>query len=82
MPPLPPNYHPTTHRHPTTTQLPPNRHPTATQRQPPPNRQVFNKIDIARHDFALEWMGDFDAYAAALEADSSYASTLSRWVRV
>ena len=39
---------------------------------------VFNKIDVARHDFALTWMDDFDAYAAALEADSSYASTLSR----
>jgi hypothetical protein len=39
---------------------------------------VFNKIDVARHDFALNWMDDFDAYAAALEADSSYAATLSR----
>jgi len=41
--------------------------------------QVFNKTDIVRHDFALTWMDDFDAYSAALEADSSYASTLSRW---
>lgn len=40
--------------------------------------QVFNKVDVARHDFALTWMDDFDAYAEALEADSSYAATLSR----
>ncbi len=33
-----------------------------------------------RHDFAVDWMADFEAYAAALEAggDASYASTLSR----
>jgi hypothetical protein len=40
--------------------------------------QAFNKVDVSRHDFALEWMADFDAYSAALEADSSYAATLSR----
>ncbi|KAI8465789.1 MAG: GPN-loop GTPase [Monoraphidium minutum] len=39
---------------------------------------VFNKVDVTRHDFALSWMDDFDTYAAALEADSSYAATLSR----
>ncbi|GFR43259.1 hypothetical protein Agub_g4320, partial [Astrephomene gubernaculifera] len=39
---------------------------------------LFNKVDVARHDFALDWMADFDAYSAALEADSSYAATLSR----
>ncbi|GIL85555.1 hypothetical protein Vretimale_13346 [Volvox reticuliferus] len=39
---------------------------------------VFNKVDVARHEFALDWMSDFDSYAAALEADSSYAATLSR----
>ncbi|EFJ53265.1 hypothetical protein VOLCADRAFT_102865 [Volvox carteri f. nagariensis] len=39
---------------------------------------LFNKVDVARHEFALEWMSDFDSYSAALEADSSYAATLSR----
>lgn len=40
--------------------------------------KLFNKVDVARHEFALDWMQDFDAYAAALDADSSYAATLSR----
>ena len=35
-------------------------------------------MDVARHGFALEWMDDLDAYADALEADASYAATLSR----
>jgi len=39
---------------------------------------VFNKTDVTDHQFAELWMGDFEEYAAALEADSSYASTLSR----
>lgn len=39
---------------------------------------MFNKIDVERHSFALEWMSDFEVYHAALEKDSSYASTLSR----
>ena len=39
---------------------------------------MFNKTDVARHDFALTWMSDFEAYADALEADASYAATLSR----
>ncbi|KAG2502166.1 hypothetical protein HYH03_000653 [Edaphochlamys debaryana] len=39
---------------------------------------LFNKVDVVRHDFALDWMSDFDSYTAALEADSSYAATLSR----
>ncbi|KAG2435570.1 hypothetical protein HYH02_011864 [Chlamydomonas schloesseri] len=39
---------------------------------------LFNKVDVARHEFALDWMKDFDTYTAALEADSSYAATLSR----
>jgi GTPase SAR1 family protein len=29
---------------------------------------VFNKIDVEPHDFALEWMTDFEAYQAALAA--------------
>jgi len=26
--------------------------------------QTFNKIDVSRHEFALEWMADFDTFAA------------------
>lgn len=40
--------------------------------------QVFNKCDVTRHAFALEWMADFEAYHAALEQDTTYAATLSR----
>jgi len=39
---------------------------------------VFNKIDVTRHDFAIEWMADFESYLSALEKDASYAATLSR----
>jgi hypothetical protein len=39
---------------------------------------VFNKVDVARHEFALEWMADFDAFSAALDADATYAASLSR----
>jgi hypothetical protein len=37
----------------------------------PPLIQVFNKVDVARHDFALGWMADFDAYSTALEVKRS-----------
>ena len=39
---------------------------------------VFNKVDVARHHFALDWMADFETFHEALQADSSYASSLSR----
>nr|SVE93647.1 EOG090X072H [Scapholeberis mucronata] len=39
---------------------------------------VMNKIDVVRHDYAVEWMRDFDAFEAALSNDSSYNANLSR----
>ncbi len=40
--------------------------------------QAFNKCDVERHEFALEWMADFEVYQAALDRDGSYAASLSR----
>lgn len=39
---------------------------------------AFNKTDVANHEFALEWMKDFEVFHAALDADNSYTSTLTR----
>ncbi|KAG2923373.1 hypothetical protein PC119_g8013 [Phytophthora cactorum] len=41
---------------------------------------VFNKIDVMRHDFATEWMTDFEAFQTALDEvqDDSYMGSLSR----
>ncbi|EXC27502.1 GPN-loop GTPase 1-like protein [Morus notabilis] len=39
---------------------------------------AFNKIDVAQHQFALEWMEDFEAFQAAVTSDESYTSTLSQ----
>lgn len=33
---------------------------------------------MVRHDYALEWMRDFDAFSSALNSDSSYNANLSR----
>jgi GTPase SAR1 family protein len=37
---------------------------------------LFNKTDVMSHDFALEWMRDFEAFQAAVEEDTSYMGTL------
>ncbi|GMN46151.1 hypothetical protein TIFTF001_015325 [Ficus carica] len=39
---------------------------------------AFNKIDVAQHQFALEWMEDFEAFQAAVTSDESYTSTLTQ----
>ncbi|XP_022844595.1 GPN-loop GTPase 1-like [Olea europaea var. sylvestris] len=39
---------------------------------------VFNKTDVAQHQFALEWMEDFEVFHAALDSDHFYTSTLTR----
>jgi hypothetical protein len=32
---------------------------------------VFNKTDVQRHEFALEWMNDFEVFQAALAGHSA-----------
>ncbi|KAF3456379.1 hypothetical protein FNV43_RR01029 [Rhamnella rubrinervis] len=39
---------------------------------------AFNKIDVAQHQFALEWMEDFEAFQAAVSSDHSYMASLSQ----
>ncbi|KAI8868190.1 hypothetical protein GQ42DRAFT_148713 [Ramicandelaber brevisporus] len=37
---------------------------------------AFNKIDIASHQFALDWMADFEKFQEAIRDDESYMSSL------
>ncbi|XP_027331768.1 GPN-loop GTPase QQT2 [Abrus precatorius] len=39
---------------------------------------AFNKVDVAQHQFALEWMEDFEVFQAAVSSDHSYTSTLTQ----
>lgn len=40
--------------------------------------QVYNKVDVTRHDLPLKWMKDFDAFQRALDADDTYAASLAK----
>lgn len=39
---------------------------------------AFNKIDVVRHEFAVDWMRDYEVFNEALQRDTTYAATLSR----
>uniref|UniRef100_A0A336MEA2 GPN-loop GTPase n=1 Tax=Culicoides sonorensis TaxID=179676 RepID=A0A336MEA2_CULSO len=39
---------------------------------------VLNKIDVQSHDFAVEWIKDFEAFHEAIEQEKDYVSNLSR----
>merc|ERR1712100_517926 len=39
---------------------------------------VFNKVDVVRHDFALEWMSDCEKFEEATMNDETFMSSLTR----
>jgi GTPase SAR1 family protein len=43
---------------------------------------AFNKVDVTPHDFAVEWMGDYDSFQDALDIEGrrsdSYMNSLTR----
>jgi predicted GTPase len=39
---------------------------------------VFNKTDILKHDFAIEWMKDFDTFEEAIRTSSNYMANFTQ----
>ncbi|XP_057417938.1 GPN-loop GTPase QQT2 [Lotus japonicus] len=39
---------------------------------------AFNKVDVAQHQFAVEWMEDFEVFQQAAGSDHSYSSTFAQ----
>ena len=39
---------------------------------------VFNMTDVCSQEFVVEWMKDYDAFSAALDADPSFSASFSR----